>query len=203
MSQDYLYTIYINTRKCMIKYRKYSSKNAEVNRNDFMTDINRNTYYIDEYENDGNKIYTIITSKDSKITKASDPFQKQISSLVNKSENTTILYITNDSCPQNILKKYIQLRENGYSNLTVHFYKHSIFIMELPLHVESMPHKIMNKNEQDKLNSYYRTKPRDFPSIKYDDPQAIWIGANFNDLIEIDKLSETAGKNVTYRYVIE
>ena len=49
----------------------------------------------------------------------------------------------------------------------------------------------------------YRVKPYQLPRIKASDPVVRAIGAKPGDILKIIRDSPTAGKYVSYRYVIE
>jgi DNA-directed RNA polymerase subunit H (RpoH/RPB5) len=43
---------------------------------------------------------------------------------------------------------------------------------------------------------------KNLPSISIMDTQCIWLGAKLNDIIEIERLSESTGLSMYYRIVI-
>ena len=63
-------------------------------------------------------------------------------------------------------------------------------------------HEIISKEEAEELLKKYRIKPWKLPLIKASDPAAKMIGAKPGDILKITRKSPTAGKAITYRYVI-
>jgi len=64
-------------------------------------------------------------------------------------------------------------------------------------------HRVLSPEEAKAVLEKYRVKPYQLPWIKASDPAIIAIGAKPGDIIEIERESETAGKAVFYRYVVE
>lgn len=63
--------------------------------------------------------------------------------------------------------------------------------------------RILTKDEVDELLKRYRIRPYQIPHIKATDPVAILLGAKLGDIIEITRDSPTAGKALSYRFVVE
>jgi DNA-directed RNA polymerase subunit H (RpoH/RPB5) len=70
-------------------------------------------------------------------------------------------------------------------------------------HVLVPKHEITNPEEREKLLSEYRVQPYQLPRIKTSDPAAKAIGAKAGDIVKVTRDSPTAGKYVSYRYVVE
>jgi len=51
--------------------------------------------------------------------------------------------------------------------------------------------------------SQYRVQPYQFPRLRTSDPGAKAIDAKPGDIVKITRASPTAGKYVSYRYVVE
>lgn len=65
-------------------------------------------------------------------------------------------------------------------------------------------HIILSEDEKQKVIEKYRiTKMSQFPSVLKSDPVVEAIGAKPGDLIKIIRKSNTAGKAVYYRVVVE
>ncbi|MFQ6080926.1 MAG: DNA-directed RNA polymerase subunit H [Candidatus Bathyarchaeia archaeon] len=64
-------------------------------------------------------------------------------------------------------------------------------------------HEILTPKEREKLLMEYRVRPYQLPQIRSSDPAAKAIGARPGDIVRIIRDSPTAGKYVSYRYVIE
>ena len=63
-------------------------------------------------------------------------------------------------------------------------------------------HEVLSPEETEKLLEKYRVKPYQLPRIRASDAAAIAIGAKPGDVVQITRKSVTAGKSVSYRYVI-
>jgi len=63
-------------------------------------------------------------------------------------------------------------------------------------------HEILSKEEAEELLEKYRIKPYKLSRIKSSDPVVMLIGAKPGDILKITRKSLTAGKHVTYRYVV-
>lgn len=64
-------------------------------------------------------------------------------------------------------------------------------------------HEILPSDEREKLLAKYRTQPYQLPRIRTSDPAVKAIGAKAGDIVKIMRDSATAGKYVSYRYVVE
>ncbi|MEM2875509.1 MAG: DNA-directed RNA polymerase subunit H [Candidatus Bathyarchaeia archaeon] len=70
-------------------------------------------------------------------------------------------------------------------------------------HILVPKHEILSDEEREELLKRFRVKPYQLPKIKSSDPAARAIGARPKDIIKITRDSPTAGKYVSYRYVVE
>jgi DNA-directed RNA polymerase subunit H len=70
-------------------------------------------------------------------------------------------------------------------------------------HVLVPKHEIVKPEEKKKLLLEYRVQPYQLPRLKASDPAAKAIGAKPGDIVKIIRDSPTAGKYVSYRYVVE
>ena len=64
-------------------------------------------------------------------------------------------------------------------------------------------HEILTPEEKEKMLMEYRVRPYQLPQIRSSDPAAKAIGARPGDIVRIIRESPTAGKYVSYRYVVE
>jgi len=88
------------------------------------------------------------------------------------------------------------------SNDRVENLKFDHFRAIIPLGQYCSKHTILTKEEADKLLKSLHVSKINLPTIHFNDPQIIWIGASRGDIIHIDRLSESTGKSDYYRYVI-
>ncbi len=70
-------------------------------------------------------------------------------------------------------------------------------------HVLVPKHEILASEEREKLLNDYRVQPYQLPRIRATDPGAKAIGAKPGDIVRIVRDSPTAGKYISYRYVVE
>lgn len=70
-------------------------------------------------------------------------------------------------------------------------------------HVLVPKHEITPSEEREKLLNEYRVQPYQLPRLKASDPAVKAIGAKPGDIIKITRDSHSAGKYVSYRYVVE
>lgn len=70
-------------------------------------------------------------------------------------------------------------------------------------HILVPKHEIVKSEEKKKLLLEYRVQPYQLPRLKASDPAAKAIGAKPGDIVKIIRDSPTAGKYVSYRYVVE
>ncbi|HMK54747.1 MAG TPA: DNA-directed RNA polymerase subunit H [Methanobacteriaceae archaeon] len=64
-------------------------------------------------------------------------------------------------------------------------------------------HVVLKKNQITKMLKEMDVHPEQLPKIKLDDPVAKAIEAKAGDIIKITRKSQTAGKFITYRLVLE
>ncbi|MDP3065176.1 MAG: DNA-directed RNA polymerase subunit H [Methanobacteriaceae archaeon] len=64
-------------------------------------------------------------------------------------------------------------------------------------------HVVLKKNQITKMLKEMDVYPEQLPKIKLDDPVVKAIDAKAGDIIKITRKSQTAGKFITYRLVLE
>lgn len=64
-------------------------------------------------------------------------------------------------------------------------------------------HEILSPDEREKLLGEYKVQPYQLPRIRTSDPAVKAIGARAGDIVKIIRKSDTAGKYLAYRYVVE
>jgi len=70
-------------------------------------------------------------------------------------------------------------------------------------HVLVPKHEIVSAEEREKVLTEYRVQPYQLPRLKASDPAAKAIDAKPGDVVRITRDSPTAGKYISYRYVVE
>jgi DNA-directed RNA polymerase subunit H (RpoH/RPB5) len=80
-------------------------------------------------------------------------------------------------------------------------YPFPIFSVVIPKVVGVQPHRIITREEADAYMKREYIISQDLNTISTSDPPVVWLGAHPGDFIEIERLSETAGKAITVRIV--
>lgn len=75
--------------------------------------------------------------------------------------------------------------------------------LEIKNHVLVPKHEKCSEAEKKRVLEKYAADLKDFPKISINDPALYSLEVNTGDLIKITRESETAGKTVYYRVVIE
>jgi len=70
-------------------------------------------------------------------------------------------------------------------------------------HVLVPKHEIITNEERQKVLGEYRVQPFQLPRLKVSDPAAKAIGAKPGDVVKVTRESPSAGRYVSYRYVVE
>jgi len=87
-------------------------------------------------------------------------------------------------------------------NIKIFNYPYKLFKIIIPNHILCAPHRILSiEEEEELLKNVLHCGKSNLPIIKINDPQAIWIGAKANQIIEIQRISETTAKSLYYRLV--
>lgn len=63
-------------------------------------------------------------------------------------------------------------------------------------------HSKLSEKEKEELFKTYNISTRELPKIKKSDPTLQTLNVNVNDVIKIERSSQTAGETVYYRSVI-
>ncbi len=75
--------------------------------------------------------------------------------------------------------------------------------METNRHSLVPKHSKLSDSEKEKLLKRYNTNPKSLPRIIKSDPAIAKLGAKLGDVIKIERESQTAGKTVYYRVVVD
>ena len=63
-------------------------------------------------------------------------------------------------------------------------------------------HEVLTEDERQGVSEKFHAEPYQFPWIRSTDPIAIILGANPGDVLKVTHKSQTAGKYLSYRYVV-
>lgn len=92
----------------------------------------------------------------------------------------------------------VNARKKGIELIPRIFLSFNIFKHEL------VPkHELLEPEEKERVLAEYRVQPYQLPQIRASDPAAKAIGARPGDIVRIIRKSPTAGRYVSYRYVVE
>ena len=70
-------------------------------------------------------------------------------------------------------------------------------------HIFVPKHEIITAEEREKVLSEYRVQPYQLPRLKTSDPAAKAIDAKPGDIVKVTRESPTAGKYLSYHYVVD
>jgi DNA-directed RNA polymerase subunit H (RpoH/RPB5) len=178
-------------KELKIYLNNYSNKLSSKNKNNITNE---------KYDFNNIKIINIIllhndTDYDSKTME----FKKLINLI--RYPNGEILIISKKDFSTHVGKQINILSTN---NIQIYNYPYRLFKIIIPNHILCSKHRIISEDEENELlNNYLYCEKKNLPIINIDDPQVIWIGAKANQIIEIQRNSETTGKSLYYRLVKE
>lgn len=192
MSQNkLLYTIYLNLYE-YLSYRKIKPKDLPKEYSEFEKTITNYNFIDIETEDDKQRILLIYN--DPELLKLNEI--KKIMKFYKKYNNELLLITSikiSNAVNRSLLEKY---------DFTLINYTYSLFKIVFPKHILCSKHEILSEEQCDNLltNQLYNVRNK-LPIIKIDDPMCIWIGAKKNDVVRIERISESVGKSYYYRIV--
>jgi DNA-directed RNA polymerase subunit H (RpoH/RPB5)/uncharacterized protein YciU (UPF0263 family) len=194
------YDIYKIVTECYCPYRGLTIKSAEVNKDDFIKNMQYDGYVKLETEADGKKILIFILDKNERgsndIITTTESFKLFINSIKNKEAEIVII---SPARFQTHVINYVY--ENGL-NENMYRYHYDNFKVVVPLGPYVPEHKILNEQERKKVLNTLNIEPKNMKKIYTDDPQSIWLGARPEQILEIKSYSQTVGYTVDYRRVV-
>jgi DNA-directed RNA polymerase subunit H (RpoH/RPB5) len=179
------------------KWRKYKPKKNKLTKIEFRKEMQLNKYVKMDYINPENSrnIIIYLFASDSKHANASQELRKLMSK--NK-EPADVLLIT--EVPFKIYSRDVV---KSFKHLNIKCYLHQNFNSIVPEGPLCYPHRIMSKDEVNKLlNNDLYCNLTNLPKILEEDPQCIWIGAVVGDVVEIKNMGDINGEFIQHRVVI-
>jgi DNA-directed RNA polymerase subunit H (RpoH/RPB5) len=177
------------------KYRNYEIIDNFYNYEEFKSKMQTLGYVMHKFKSAkiDNEIDIYLFKEDSSYINSTSNFKK-LMDRYNKPSN--IIMFTKQELSV-YRKKTIKL----YKNINVKNYLHKHFIIELNKGPLCSKHTILTSEETREVCYDLMAHAHKLPSIFQDDPQAIWIGAEINDVVKIESISEITGKSLHYRIV--
>lgn len=175
-----------------IQYRNLKLDDERLIIDDFNKKIQIQRYIAIKTLNTANDIITIIllhhnTEYSSKIAK----FKKLVQFFETSKK---LIIISKDNMMSFMVKNDMIANINNYTYLQL-----SIVV---PKHELCSPHRILSEDEEYILLNVELYKDKtNLPIICINDPMIIWIGAEVGQIVEIERVSELAGKSLVYRRV--
>lgn len=192
MSQNkLLYTIYLNLHE-YLNYRGLESLYDAKEYSEFEKQITINNYISIDTTDGLHKV--VLIYNEAELVKLNE--MKKIMRNFKKYTGEIIL-ITHINLSNAVIKSINEMFEFTLIN-----YKYSLFKIVFPKHILCPKHSILPKEEEEELltKQLYTVKSK-LSIIKLNDPMCIWIGAKVNDIIKIERYSESVGLSYYYRVV--
>ena len=110
-----------------------------------------------------------------------------------------VVIVAETQATSHIERKITKYREaNPTAEVETHTYAY--WACEVPTHALVPPHYIPAPGEfEDHCRLHYKS-PSDFPIIRQREPIATWLGLKVGMGVRIERISETAGTAIAYRY---
>jgi DNA-directed RNA polymerase subunit H (RpoH/RPB5) len=191
-----LYEKYENIQLFATKYRGFKLLDEKFYTYDeFKNNMQVYEYILNKFHNPktNKSVDIFLLSSTSKYIKDTKNFKKILDKYTDEAH---IIMITKEE-----LSIYCRKALKKYPNIFLKNYYHKHFIIELNRGTLCSKHTILTPEEVRKVCYGGMFHGHKLPSISEFDPQNIWIGAEINDIIKIESISEITGNVIKYRIV--
>lgn len=149
-------------------------------------------------------VIVILIAPNSKYANKSGDFKKLLKGLPKSKTGDTleVMFVSEEPLTIHIKKHLIQYRQQN-PKILLEDYDYSIFEIETPKHSSVPPHSIASDEEVREYCDTHFTSKEFFPKIIQTEAQAVWLGLRPGMVARIERVSETAGRAIAYRYCIK
>jgi len=119
--------------------------------------------------------------------------------------NMDVILVTENHLTNHPIKKLQEFQSNGTSTNGFINFVHVIYtllIMNIFDHVSVPKHTILSREDETKILDELKIKKHQLPKIQYLDSVSIILGAEIDDIVDIDVFNENTGYETRYRLVV-
>ncbi len=98
--------------------------------------------------------------------------------------------------------KYTYSARSNAPEMSIELVPSSLPTFDLFEHAYVPLHEILSDEERTEISEKFHAEPFQFPWIRSTDPISIILGARPGDVLKVTHKSETAGRYLSYRYVV-
>lgn len=98
--------------------------------------------------------------------------------------------------------KYTYSARSNAPDMSIELVPKSLPTFDVFEHAYVPRHEILTEEEKKEVNEKFHAEPFQFPWIRNTDPISIILGARPGDVLRVTHKSETAGRYLSYRYVV-
>lgn len=195
-------TVYNNLIK-MIEHRQLKPNNV-LTKDKIVSELNNREYIIIKAETNGtvapNNLTVIQTAPESKYATKLAEFRKLFRD-IDETIPINILLVSDQELTVHIANYVKGEFKSDHPNISLSAHDYEKFSMDMRTHVSVGVHTICTDAEIALLDRRYLPKTK-FSNMNHTDTQAVWLGARPGQLVKVVNTSETAGNEISYRYVI-
>lgn len=146
----------------------------------------------------------ILIAPNSKYSGKSGDFKKLLKYLpkVQPGVRLEVIFVSEYELTTHIKKQILAFKQEN-PDIHIENYDYEIFMLENPKHVSVPPHSIPSEEEVSEFCRLHYKDRTTFPKILQSDAQAVWLGLRPGMVVKIDRVSETAGRAIAYRYCVK